>query len=95
MDIYRFDQEKFDDLKDLVTVSPEHVSPYPLWTLPADSLRRHPYINNLETAKAIVLFRENTPSGRWTVKGLHDAGILTDMQYDALSRCIISVQYTL
>jgi DNA uptake protein ComE-like DNA-binding protein len=92
MDIYRFDQEKFDDLKDLVTVSQEHVSPYPLWTLPADSLRRHPYINNLETAKAIVLFRENTPSGRWTVKGLHDAGILTDMQYDALSRCIISVQ---
>ena len=92
MDIYRFDQEKFDGLKDLVTVSPEYMTPYPLWTLQADSLRRHPYINNLETAKAIVLYRENTPPGQWTVEGLHEAGILTDIQYDALSRCIISVQ---
>ncbi len=92
MDIYRFDQEKFDGLKDLVTVSPEYITPYPLWTLQADSLRRHPYINNLETAKAIVLYRENTPPGQWTVEGLHEAGILTDIQYDALSRCIISVQ---
>lgn len=92
MDIYRFDQEKFDGLKDLVTVSPEYMTPYPLWTLQADSLRLHPYINNLETAKAIVLYRENTPPGQWTVEGLHEAGILTDIQYDALSRCIISVQ---
>ena len=50
MDIYRFDQEKFDGLKDLITVSPENAVPYPLWTLPADSLRAHPYIRNLETA---------------------------------------------
>jgi hypothetical protein len=39
-----------------------------------------------------VLYRENTPPGQWTVEGLHEAGILTDIQYDALSRCIISVQ---
>jgi DNA uptake protein ComE-like DNA-binding protein len=92
MDIYRFDQEKFEALQDLVTVSEEYVTPYPIWSLPADSLRLHPYIRNYETAKAIVLYRENTPPGQWTVEGLHEAGILTDIQYDALSRCIISVQ---
>lgn len=91
MDIYRFDQEKFDGLKDLVTVSPENAVPYPLWTLPADSLRAHPYIRNLETAKAIVLYRETTPPDRWTIEALRDAGILTMEQYDRLSPCLIAL----
>lgn len=91
MDIYRFDQEKFDGLKDLITVSPENAVPYPLWTLPADSLRAHPYIRNLETAKAIVLYRENTPPDRWTIEALRDAGILTVEQYNRLSPCLIAL----
>jgi len=91
MDIYRFDQEKFDGLKDLVTVSPENAVPYPLWTLPADSLRAHPYIRNLETAKAIVLYRETTPPDRWTIEALRDAGILTVEQYNRLSPCLIAL----
>lgn len=89
MDIYRFDQEKFDGLKDLITVSPENAVPYPLWTLPADSLRAHPYIRNLETAKAIVLYRENTPPDRWTIEALHQAGILSTDSATRLSRCAI------
>lgn len=89
LDIYRFDQEKFDGLKDLVTVSPDFIIPYPLWSLPADSLRRHPYIDNLETARAIVLYRQNTPQEKWTVDALRDAGILTQSQYDCLYRCVI------
>lgn len=89
LDIYRFDQEKFDGLKDLITVSAEFVTPYPLWTLPADSLCMHPYINNLETARAIVLYRQNTPRQDWTVAGLHDAGVLTEEQYDRWSKCLI------
>ena len=89
MDIYRFDQEKFEALQDLVTVSEEYVTPYPIWSLPADSLRLHPYISNYETAKAIVLYRENTPSDQWTVQGLRDAGILSDEYADKLSRCIL------
>ena len=89
MDIYRFDQEKFDGLKDLITVSPENAVPYPLWTLPADSLRAHPYIRNLETAKAIVLYRENTPPDRWTIEALHQAGILSADSATRLSRCAI------
>ena len=88
MDIWKFDQAKFDALADLITVSPEHVTPYPLWTLPADSLRLHPYIRNYETARAIVLFRESTPPSEWTVDALQQAGILTP---DAakLSKCVV------
>lgn len=91
LDISRFDQEKFDGLKDLITVSPEFVTAYPLWSLPADSLRKHPYINNLETARAIVLFRQNTPREEWTVEGLRNAGILPAYECDCLSRCIIAL----
>jgi len=90
MDIYRFDQEKFDALSDLVTVSKENARPYPLWNLPADSLRRHPYIGNFETAKAIVLYRESTPRHEWTTDALLDAGVITASQHDKLSRCLIA-----
>lgn len=89
MDIYRFDREKFDALSDLVTVSPEHVTPYPLWSLPADSLRMHPYIKNWETASAIVLFRESTPADRWTIENLASAGILSDSQSAKLKVCAL------
>ena len=89
LDIYRFDQEKFDGLKDLITISDEHTVPYPLWTLPADSLRRHPYIDNLETAKAIVLYRETIPADKWTVENLRDAGILSSEAADKLSGCML------
>lgn len=89
MDIRNFDQEKFDALKDLITISQEHTTPYPLWTLPADSLRRHPYIRNLETAKSIVLFRETVPRSQLTVKGLSEAGILAEIDAARLSRCLI------
>ena len=90
MDIYRFDREKFDALSDLMTVSSGYVIPYPLWSLPADSLRRHPYIKNLETANAIVLFRESTPKDQWTIKNLAAAGILSDEQTARLDMCVIN-----
>lgn len=90
LDIYRFDQEKFDGLSDLIIVAPEHITPYPLWSLPADSLRKHPYIDNPETARAIVLYRQNTLREDWTVEGLLDAGILSPGQYECLSRCAIN-----
>ena len=89
MDIYNFDREKFEALADLVTVSPENVTPYPLWSLPADSLRRHPYVDNLETARAIVLYRENTTPERWTVECLEEAGILSPDMAAKLSGCAL------
>lgn len=90
MDIYRFDKEKYDGLSDLVTVSPENVSPYPLWMLPADSLRKHPYIHDYETAKAIVLFRENNGRDRWTVDNLREAGVISAETAEKISGCVLA-----
>ncbi len=90
MDIYRFDEEKFRGLEDLVEVGEKGIVPYPLWTLPADSLRKHPYIGNYETARAIVLYRENNPKEKWTVEGLAGAGILTAENAQKMSGCVIA-----
>ncbi len=90
MDIYRFDEEKFRKLEDLVEVSESGMTPYQLWTLPADSLRKHPYIGNYETARAIVLYRENNPKDMWTVEHLAMAGVLTPENAKKMSGCIIA-----
>lgn len=89
MEIYRFTEDKYKALEDLVTVSAGNVRPYPLWTLPADSLRLHPYIRNYETARAVVLFRENTPRSEWTVDGLRDAGVIDAGTAARLALCEI------
>lgn len=87
MEIRHFDEEKYDSVKDLVTVG-EH-PPYPLWTLPEDSLRRHPYITDSE-ARGIVLFRENSPRGEWSVDALSRAGVLVGEDARRLLRCRIA-----
>ena len=89
MDIYKFTLEKYSELEDLVVVSDEYVTAYPLWSLPLDSLRRHPYIKDYETARSIVLYRENSDKADLTVEGLRKAGILTSENADRLSRCKI------
>lgn len=86
MDIYRFDQEKFAALSDMVTISKPYR--YPLWTLPADSLRLHPYIRNYETAHAIVLFRQNSDPRAWAVDSLASCGIISLETASKLSRCV-------
>ena len=90
MEIWKFDRQKYDALEDLVTVAPEHITPYPLWTYPADSLRRHPYIRNYETSRAIVLYRENTSPDQWSVEKLSAAGILSESAAEKLSKCVIA-----
>jgi DNA uptake protein ComE-like DNA-binding protein len=75
MDIRNFSQEKYEALVDLITVSQENVVPYPLWTLPADSLRLHPYIGD-HAARAIVLYRTHNPQSEWSVDALIKAGII-------------------
>ena len=87
MDIYHFDQEKYDGLKDLITCSkPE---PYPLWTLSEADLAHHPYLSKAE-AHSVVLFRTHQPREAWTVEGLHKAGILSEDHYAKLSRCVLA-----
>jgi len=89
MDIYHFDREKYDALSDLVFCSlPARA--FGLWSLPADSLARHPYIRSRQAARSIVLFREHTPREGWTVDALGAAGILPAEQTAKLERCIIA-----
>jgi DNA uptake protein ComE-like DNA-binding protein len=87
MDIWHFDQEKFDGLKDLITVGP--YEPYPLWTLREEDLARHPYIGK-RAAKGIIIFRDNTPKEDWTVGNIIKAGILDPGLDEKLARCRIA-----
>ena len=88
LDIYNFGEERFDGLKDLIECSEPPA--YELWTLPADELRKHPYIRNRQAADAIVLYRENTPAGSLSVEGLAAAGILPGEDAARLARCRIA-----
>lgn len=88
MDIWQFDSTRFASISDLITCS--EAPPYPLWSLPAEELRKHPYIANWSTAKAIVLYRDNTTPNQWTVEGLRSAGILPDDLAAKLSLCKIA-----
>ena len=88
LDIYHFDREKFDALSDLIFCSPPE--PFALWSLPADSLRLHPYIRTRQVARSIVLFRDHTPREGWTVAALGEAGILPPEDAARLARCTLA-----
>ena len=87
MEIYHFDRERFDGLKELICVG--EAPAFRLWTLPADSLRLHPHIRSWQTARAIVLYRENNAKESLTLAGLREAGILSEEQAEGLGRCRI------
>ena len=87
LEIYHFDREKYDALKDLVSCSPP--VPYPIWTLSERELARHPYISRDE-AHSIVLYRTHQPQDAWTLEGMHKAGILSEEHYARLSRCVLA-----
>ena len=87
MDIYHFDREKYDGLKDLITCTPPE--PYPLWTLPEADLARHPYLSKAE-AHSIVLYRTHQPRETWTLEGLDKAGILSEDHSRQLARCLLA-----
>lgn len=89
MDIYHFDQEKYDGLADLISCSPPRDS-FALWTLPAEKLREHPYIHDWQVARAIVLYREHNSKEKLTVQGLVEAGIIPADTGAKLSRCVIA-----
>ena len=86
LEIYRFDREKYDGLADLITCSKP--APYPIWTLPEDELRQHPYIKN--SAHGIVLYRQHNPPEALTVDGLLDAGVISPDQAAKLSRIVLA-----
>ena len=87
LEIYHFDQEKYDALKDLISCSPPE--PYPIWTLSERDLARHPYISRDE-AHSIVLYRTHQPQDQWTLEGMRKAGILSEEHYAKLARCVLA-----
>ena len=87
MDIHNFGRERYDGLKDLITVS-EPV-PYPLWSLSEEELKKHPYIGSY-AAHGVVVFRQNNPPEELTIKNLAGAGVLKPDSAEKLSKCRIA-----
>lgn len=85
MEIYRFDRERYDALSDLICCSP--APPYPFWSGSLEDIRSHPHIRRYDTARAIVIYRDNNPREKWTPEGLGAAGIITPEQVERLARC--------
>ena len=84
MEIWHFDQEKYEGLRDLITCSPPQ--PFPIWTLPEADLSLHPHISKSE-AHSIVLYRQHHRPEECTLEGLHKAGVLSEEHYKRLSLC--------
>lgn len=88
MEIRNFDKEKFDKLSDLIFISPQTAVPYPLWTLPEDELKRHPYIGS--SAHGIVLFRNSQPKEKWSIMELERNRVLPPENAGRLERCLVA-----
>ena len=88
MEIRNFDREKFDKLNDLIFISPQTAVPYPLWTLPEDELKRHPYIGR--AAHGIVLFRNSQPKEKWSIMELERNRVLPPENAERLGRCLVA-----
>lgn len=89
MDIWRFDEGKFAALADLIYVNPSNIKPYKLWTLSEKELAEHPYIGR-RAAHGIVVFRDNSPIGQWSVESLAKAGVLDKESAAKLGKCVIA-----
>lgn len=87
LEIWHFDQEKLDGMRDLITCSPPE--PFALWSLPEDALALHPHISRSE-AHSIVLYRQHHKPSECTLDGLHAAGILSEGHYRRLSLCLLA-----
>ena len=88
LEIKNFDRDKFDALSDLIQINPRTQAPYPLWALPEDDLRRHPYIG--PAAHGVVLWRESQPREKWSVEELKNNRILSEENAGKLSRCLLA-----
>ena len=85
MEIWHFDQEKFNGLKDLITCSSSE--PYPFWSGSLEDICNHPHVRNWQTARDIAFFRDHNPPENYTVDGLLKAGIISSEQAAKLARC--------
>ena len=86
LDIKNFSEERLQGIRDLVVLSKP--GPYPLWTLPEEELKKHPYISNAE-AHGIVLYREHNKKEALSVEGLLRAGVISEQHARKLEGCAI------
>ena len=84
MEIYHFDADKYDGLKDLITCSA--AAPFPIWTATEEQLAQHPHISRAE-AHSIILYRQHHSPADCTLDGIIAAGILSPDHASGLARC--------
>lgn len=85
MDLYRFDEEKFAKIEDLIECKTPNY--FDLWNVDEDALSSHPVIRKRSTARAILRYKENTSRDEWSIDDLYTVGVIDSLQRQRLIRC--------
>ena len=75
LEVYGMDEERFAPLRECVKADASLIRPLDIWTLPEDSLARHPYLGR-SGARSIVRFRRICPDSIWNADGLLRENVL-------------------
>ena len=86
MELYRFDEERFAKIADLVECRQPHR--FDLWNADEAALAAHPAIRRRDTARSIILYRNTAAPPQRSISALHEAGIIDSLQAVMLSRCV-------
>ena len=84
-DLYRFDEEKFAKIEDLIECKTPNY--FDLWNVDEDALSSHPVIRKRSTARAILRYKENTSRDKWSIDDLYTVGVIDSLQRLRLIRC--------
>lgn len=85
MDLYRFDEEKFAKIEDLIECKTPNY--FDIWDVDEDALSSHPVIRKRSTARAILRYKENTSRDKWSIDDLYTIGVIDSLQRLRLIRC--------
>lgn len=85
MDLYRFDEEKFAKIEDLIECKTPNY--FDIWDVDEDALSSHPVIRKRSTARAILRYKENTSRDEWSIDDLYTVGVIDSLQRLRLIRC--------
>ena len=85
--IWNFSEDMLRAIDDLTCITDSR--PYPLWTLPQDSLELHPFIGRRH-ARSIVLYRQSSPRERLTLEDMTKAGAIDEATAEKLGTCLIA-----
>ncbi len=85
-ELYRFDEERFAKIADLVECREPHR--FDLWNADEAALAAHPAIRRRDTARSIILYRNTVAPPQRSISALREAGIIDSLQDVMLSRCV-------